>query len=194
MKLQNIILLVLLCMFSNTTFSQTLRLKQSSVNWDASAIGNFSNHSGNMNRITGFLNTNNNGFTGKLDISTQSFTVTSATGKEKIKLEKTLKEDGFLEVNKYPNATMEILSSKCINASKNKYEITAKITVKNKSKTTSFPATVISDNNYVKISTEPLNVNRMDFNLRLKPLIKDTMVKDIFKVSFDFIFTNNSTL
>lgn len=180
--------MLFLTLATTPLFSQTMVLKESDIHWTAYAIGKFSQQSGNITGAKGFLKLSGKKITGKITLSTKSFYVTSLSGDQKGKLERKLKVDGFLEVEKHPTATIEILSATCTDVPRNKYEIAAKVTFKNMTRTESFPATVIVEENYTRITTEPLPLNRKDYRLRMRSSIEDKLLKNLFNISFDLSF------
>ena len=98
-----------------------------------------------------------------------------------------LKNEDFFSVEKFPIASLNILSSKLIK--NNEYEITANLTIKDITQKINFVANIDINNN-VATAKGKLEIDRSKFNIKYKsktwfPDIGNYFIYDIFELNFD---------
>ena len=123
-------------------------------------------HTGTIGLQSGSLTVDNGKITGDFTIDMNSITVTDITEADgKLDLEAHLKgtgkEDGadhFFNVKTYPTGTFKLTSFDGAN-------VTGDLTLKGKTKTISFPATLTITDNEVTLESKPFEINRVDFGV-----------------------------
>ena len=123
-------------------------------------------HTGTISLKSGSLTVDNGNFTGDFTIDMNSITVTDITEADgKLDLEAHLKgtgkEDGadhFFNVKTYPTGTFKLTSFDGTN-------VTGDLTLKGKTKTISFPATLTIADGEVTLESKPFEINRVDFGV-----------------------------
>lgn len=123
-------------------------------------------HTGTIGLQSGSLTVDNGKVTGDFTIDMNSITVTDITEADgKLDLEAHLKgtgkEDGadhFFNVKTYPTGTFKLTSFDGAN-------VTGDLTLKSKTKTISFPATLTITDNKVTLESKPFEINRVDFGV-----------------------------
>ena len=123
-------------------------------------------HTGTIGLQSGSLTVDNGKVTGDFTIDMNSITVTDITEADgKLDLEAHLKgtgkEDGadhFFNVKTYPTGTFNLTSFDGAN-------VTGDLTLKGKTKTISFPATLTITDNEVTLESKPFEINRVDFGV-----------------------------
>lgn len=123
-------------------------------------------HTGTIGLQSGSLTLDNGKVTGDFTIDMNSITVTDITEADgKLDLEAHLKgtgkEDGadhFFNVKTYPTGTFKLTSFDGAN-------VTGDLTLKGKTKTISFPATLTITDNEVTLESKPFEINRVDFGV-----------------------------
>ncbi len=123
-------------------------------------------HTGTISLKSGSLTVDNGNFTGNFTIDMNSITVTDITEADgKLDLEAHLKgtgkEDGadhFFNVKTYPTGTFKLTSFDGTN-------VTGDLTLKGKTKTISFPATLTIADGEVTLESKPFEINRVDFGV-----------------------------
>ena len=123
-------------------------------------------HTGTIGLQSGSLTIDNGKVTGDFTIDMNSITVTDITEADgKLDLEAHLKgtgkEDGadhFFNVKTYPTGTFKFTSFDGAN-------VTGDLTLKGKTKTISFPATLTITDNEVTLESKPFEINRVDFGV-----------------------------
>ena len=123
-------------------------------------------HTGTIGLQSGSLTIDNGKVTGDFTIDMNSITVTDITEADgKLDLEAHLKgtgkEDGadhFFNVKAYPTGTFKLTSFDGAN-------VTGDLTLKGKTKTISFPATLTITDNEVTLESKPFEINRVDFGV-----------------------------
>lgn len=123
-------------------------------------------HTGTIGLQSGSLTLDNGKVTGDFTIDMNSITVTDITEADgKLDLEAHLKgtgkEDGadhFFNVKIYPTGTFKLTSFDGAN-------VTGDLTLKGKTKTISFPATLTITDNEVTLESKPFEINRVDFGV-----------------------------
>ena len=123
-------------------------------------------HTGTIGLQSGSLTVDNGKVTGDFTIDMNSITVTDITEADgKLDLEAHLKgtgkEDGadhFFNVKAYPTGTFKLTSFDGAN-------VTGDLTLKGKTKTISFPATLTITDNEVTLESKPFEINRVDFGV-----------------------------
>ena len=168
---------------ANVVASGTYTAEPSSViEW----VGNkpTGQHTGTISLKSGSLTIDNGNFTGDFTIDMNSITVTDITEADgKLDLEAHLKgtgkEDGadhFFNVKTYPTGTFKLTSFDGTN-------VTGDLTLKGKTKTISFPATLTIADGEVTLESKPFEINRVDFgvNYASKSIfgdLKDKFIND----------------
>lgn len=144
------------------TFAQKNNLKiavnSSSINWEGKKI--VGGHVGTINLQSGQIAIEKNKIVGgEFTIDMPSMICTDAA-----KLTNHLKNEDFFDVNKYPTAKFVITK---VDNSKANPELTGNLTIKDKTKSISFPITVnnISENG-IEAEANNVKVNRLDFDIR----------------------------
>lgn len=156
---------------SATLGAVTYRIETSKsvIDWKGSKPGEF--HTGTIAFKEGSASVNNGKLEGgKFSIDMNSITVTdlkSGDGKED--LEGHLKgtgekaaEDHFFNVTKYPTGSFEITK---VTEENGKNLITGNLTLKEISKSVTFPATITSDETSMTIKSEPFMIDRTQWNV-----------------------------
>lgn len=123
-------------------------------------------HTGTIGLQSGSLTIDNGKVTGDFTIDMNSITVTDITEADgKLDLEAHLKgtgkEDGadhFFNVKTYPTGIFKLTSFDGAN-------VTGDLTLKGKTKTISFPATLTITDNEVTLESKPFEINRVDFGV-----------------------------
>ena len=123
-------------------------------------------HTGTIGLQSGSLTVDNGKVTGDFTIDMNSITVTDITEADgKLDLEAHLKgtgkEDGpdhFFNVKPYPTGPFKLPSFDGAN-------VTGDLTLKGKTKTISFPATLTITDNEVTLESKPFEINRVDFGV-----------------------------
>ena len=123
-------------------------------------------HTGTIGLQSGSLTVDKGKVTGDFTIDMNSITVTDITEADgKLDLEAHLKgtgkEDGadhFFNVKTYPTGTFKLTSFDGAN-------VTGDLTLKGKTKTISFPATLTITDNEVTLESKPFEINRVDFGV-----------------------------
>ena len=123
-------------------------------------------HTGTIGLQSGSLTVDNGKVTGDFTIDMNSITVTDITEADgKLDLEAHLKgtgkEDGadhFFNVKTYPTGTFKLTSFDGAN-------VTGDLTLKGKTKTISFPATLTITDNEVTLESKPFEINRVDLGV-----------------------------
>ena len=123
-------------------------------------------HTGTIGLQSGSLTVDNGKVTGDFTIDMNSITVTDITeadGKSDIEahLKGTGKDDGadhFFNVKTYPTGTFKLTSFDGAN-------VTGDLTLKGKTKTISFPATLTIADGEVALESKPFEINRVDFGV-----------------------------
>ena len=123
-------------------------------------------HTGTISLKSGSLTVDNGNITGDFTIDMNSITVTDITEADgKLDLEAHLKgtgkEDGadhFFNVKTYPTGTFKLTSFDGTN-------VTGDLTLKGKTKTISFPATLTIADGEVTLESKPFEINRVDFGV-----------------------------
>ena len=123
-------------------------------------------HTGTIGLQSGSLTIDNGKVTGDFTIDMNSITVTDITEADgKLDLEAHLKgtgkEDGadhFFNVKTYPTGTFKLTSFDGAN-------VTGDLTLKGKTKTISFPATLTIADGEVTLESKPFEINRVDFGV-----------------------------
>ena len=123
-------------------------------------------HTGTIGLQSGSLTIDNGKVTGDFTIDMNSITVTDITEADgKLDLEAHLKgtgkEDGadhFFNVKTYPTGTFKLTSFDGAN-------VTGDLTLKGKTKTISFPATLTITDNEVTLESKPFEINRVDLGV-----------------------------
>lgn len=146
---------------TNATYQA--KVDESSVAWTATKVVS-GGHSGTVKISEGSLDINGNKLKGgSFTIDMTTIENTDLSGEWKAKLEGHLKSDDFFAVETYQTATLKITSASSKGAGK--FDVTADITIKGKTESITFPATVSVDGDQVT-ATAKLTIDRTKFDVR----------------------------
>jgi len=111
---------------------------------------------------------------------------------EVTKLEKHLKSVDFFNTKIYPISKFNI---KTIENIEGKTYLVGDLTIKNITKQITIPATILINQNTVKITTETFKIDRTDFNVKYKSKsffnnLKDSFIRDKFDLQITIIAKN----
>ncbi len=160
--MKKINLLILFIGLLQVSFAQKSNLKiavkSSSINWEGKKI--VGGHVGTIAIKDGQLTVENNKIVGgEFTIDMPSMVCTDAA-----KLTAHLKNEDFFDVNKYPTAKFVITK---VDNSKAKPELTGNLTIKDKTKSISFPISISNQSaNGLEAEAIDVKVNRLDFDIR----------------------------
>ena len=191
--MRNFIYLIPLVLTTLTTnvFSQPLIVnnEKSTIYWLGKKITG--EHSGYINIVKGkMLIDNNQIIDGNFVIDMNSMTCTDIEDASmNKKLLEHLKSDDFFSTEKYPNSTLEIISSTVF--SNNKSKVTGRLTIKGKTEPIVFE--VLRNNNNYKAE---LNIDRSKYDVRYGSTsffdsLGNRAIDDIFTLKID-LFVNPS--
>lgn len=99
-----------------------------------------------------------------------------------------LKSADFFNVEEFPSASFKLTSQKT--DEKGQLLLTGDLTVKEITKSISFPASLNEDGQVITLVSAPFNINRTDYGIKYKSKnffkdLKDKFINDEFEVSFD---------
>ena len=191
--MRNFIYLIplVLTLLTTNVFSQPFSVnnEKSTIYWLGKKITG--EHSGYINIVKGkMLIDNNQIIDGNFVIDMNSMTCTDIEDASmNKKLLEHLKSDDFFSTEKYPNSTLEIISSTIF--SNNKSKVTGKLTIKGKSEPIVFE--VLRNNNNYKAE---LNIDRSKYDVRYGSTsffdsLGNRAIDDIFTLKID-LFVNPS--
>ncbi len=180
-------LLIALQSFTNHSFSSVdvINVTNSKIIWKGYKVSG--SHEGTLSLQSGSLIFNDTQLTGgEFTIDMTTISCTDLSGEYKGKLEGHLKSDDFFGVEKYPTSKLVITKAK--QTSKNAYEITADLTIKDITKSIKFDASI-----YGKKATANLKIDRTDFNVKYGSGsffddLKDNMIYDEMDLVIDLEF------
>lgn len=144
-------------------------------------------HHGVLNCKTGNIYVENKTIVGgKIIFDMNSIDDQSLTGSYKAKLEKHLKSEDFFDVNRYPEASFEIL--KVNNISQNNYKVTGSLNIKNIVKQIEFNAKINLDGDELLVEAPQFTFDRTLFDIKYKskkifPSLKDKFIDDLIGIS-----------
>ncbi|WP_224994737.1 YceI family protein [Cesiribacter sp. SM1] len=146
----------------------TVDTQKSSLVWTGKKIGG--EHTGNISLTSGSLQVAKNKLVGgAFEIDMNSITNTDLTDAGyNAKLVGHLKSDDFFGVEKHPKATFKITKATPISGAKagaSNYQITGNLTIKGKTETISFPATVKFNGDAAE-AVAKITVDRSKFDVR----------------------------
>lgn len=146
---------------TNATYQANV--DESSVAWTATKVVS-GGHNGTVKLANGSLEINGGQLKGgSFTIDMKTIVNTDLSGEWKAKLEGHLKSDDFFAVETFQTAALKITS--VTSKGNGKYDVTADITIKGKTESISFPATVTVDGDQVTASAK-LTVDRTKFDVR----------------------------
>lgn len=165
-------------------------VKSSTIEWTGEKLSG--KHTGTIKLLSGSLYNNHGKFGGVFTIDMNSIAVTDLTGDKKAKLEGHLKSDDFFGVKTFPSSTFEITSLaplSGVNAGEPNFNVTGKLTIKNKTNDISFPATIKFDGpNMTASGTVKIDRSKYDVRYGSKTFYSDIGNKAI---SDEFILKLN---
>ncbi len=159
MKIKNLVLVAIIALTSSITFAQkkSINVSNSGIEWVGKKITG--QHSGTLQFSRGYITLNGDQITGgSFTVNMNSVAVTDLEGKGKTNLEGHLKSDDFFGVAKYKTATLIIKKAKKVGSI---YKISGDLTIKGKTSSISFEAT-LKGNNF----TSSLKVDRTKYGIR----------------------------
>lgn len=157
-------------LFSTFVFGQNIRkITGSEIRWKAykTLKTESLSHFGTVKLKTGAVAFDNAGnlMAGSfvIDMNAIDAEDMKSSPKQKLYLENHLRSDDFFDTEKYPTATFKITKLK--KTSENRYAITGNLTIKGKTKSISFPATVSKNGDTYTLVADQFTFNRKDFGL-----------------------------
>jgi polyisoprenoid-binding protein YceI len=170
----------------------TVSVSESRVEWTGKKVTG--KHSGTINISKGEVYEDNGKLTGgMIEIDMTSIKDVDLTDAESnAKLINHLKSDDFFAVGKYPTARFEITKIEEINDINNpnsNANITGNLTIRDVTKSITFPAEIKIDNKIVKAKAD-IDVDRTDFNIKYGSgkffeNLGDKVISDKFNLSFN---------
>lgn len=160
-----------------------INLETSVLNWKGSKP--LGTHNGNVKFLEGSLEVKNGKVKGGefvIDMtSINTLDLKAGSGKEK--LDGHLMSADFFDVEKYPTSKFVITKVKGAN-------VTGNLTIKDVTKTITFPAKVAVADGKITFSSDVIKINRADFNVKYGSKsffdnLKDKFIDDIMEISFE---------
>ncbi len=96
---------------------------------------------------------------------------------------KLLGEEHFFLPGKYPNSTFKTTA---IKASAAGFDVTGDLTIRDKTKSITFPAKIALDGENLKVTAE-FQLNRNDFDIKYQSTIGDYAIQDLCEVKLDIL-------
>ncbi|MDE0536782.1 YceI family protein [Tenacibaculum sp. L6] len=183
-----VFMLIALTTLSFTTIIKDVKevnTKESKVVWKGYKVTG--SHEGTVNLQSGTLNFEDDKLVGgEFTIDMTSIAVTDLSGDYQKKLEGHLKSDDFFGVKNHPTSTL--VFTKVKSKGKNSYEVTADLTIKNKTNHVTFEISV-----YGKKATASLKVDRAEYDVKYGSTsffdgLKDKAIYDEFDLVVDLVF------
>ncbi|CAM1341634.1 YceI family protein [Tenacibaculum aestuarii] len=183
-----VFMLIALTTLSFTTIIKEVKkvnTKESKVVWKGYKVTG--SHEGTVNLQSGTLNFEEDKLVGgEFTIDMTSIAVTDLSGDYQKKLEGHLKSDDFFGINNHPTSTLVFTKVKA--KGKNSYEVTANLTIKNKTNPVTFEISV-----YGKKATAALKVDRAKYDVKYGSTsffdgLKDKAIYDEFDLVVDLVF------
>lgn len=183
-----VFMLIALTTLSFTTIIKDVKevnTKESKVVWKGYKVTG--SHEGTVNLQSGTLNFEDDKLVGgEFTIDMTSIAVTDLSGDYQKKLEGHLKSDDFFGVKNHPTSTL--VFTKVKSKGKNSYEVTADLTIKNKTNPVTFEISV-----YGKKATASLKVDRAEYDVKYGSTsffdgLKDKAIYDEFDLVVDLVF------
>lgn len=183
-----VFMLIALTTLSFTTIIKDVKevnTKESKVVWKGYKVTG--SHEGTVNLQSGTLNFEDDKLVGgEFTIDMTSIAVTDLSGDYQKKLEGHLKSDDFFGVKNHPTSTL--VFTKVKSKGKNSYEVTADLTIKNKTNPVTFEISV-----YGKKATASLKVDRAKYDVKYGSTsffdgLKDKAIYDEFDLVVDLVF------
>ena len=170
-----------LLLISGLVFGQLKKITQSEIRWKAykSLKAESLSHYGTIRLKSGavlFKNEELQAGTFIFDMNAIDAEDMNANPKQKRYLENHLKSDDFLDVAQYPTARFKITGiSK--NSGLYNYIIIGKLTIRDKTKTISFPAKIFRKGNKFLLNSDKFTFNRHDFGMNYDTF-EDMLISD----------------
>ena len=171
-------------------------LQQSSINWvGKKVIGD--QHVGTIKVSEGVFAVNEGSVaSGQFTIDMTSITNTDPMSDEdRAKLEGHLMSGDFFDAQTYPTASFNITSVEVLESGDGTHTITGDLTLKDVTKSISFPANILMNANGMSASAS-MNLNRADYNVKygsakfFTDLIKDRIIEDEIELNINLIASN----
>ena len=145
---------------TENSIKKDINVSKSTVKWLGKKVTGY--HEGNILIKEGHLHFDDNTFTGgNIVIDMSTIECTDLEGESKENIEGHLSSDDFFGVKNYPTASLEVIDSKKIKYSKNKYRVTAILEIKNIKNEIEFD--VIFDDGSAKVD---LVIDRTKFDVK----------------------------
>ncbi|WP_425391856.1 YceI family protein [Ekhidna sp.] len=155
--------IIFAALLSSDAKEMKVNTAESVITWTGKKVVGKS-HNGTLKLKEGALQMDGNKLTGgSFVIDMNSLNNEDLSGEWKAKLEGHLKSDDFFSVETYPTAEFVITEAK--STGKNSYDITGDVTIKGKTETISFPAT-IKENGGNYEATADLSFDRSKFDVK----------------------------
>lgn len=182
-------LALLFLLFSLLGFAQNKKVTASNIRWKAYKALNADafSHYGTIKLKSGNIVMNGNDLAGGnfiLDMNTIVADDMKNDKKMKLYLENHLKSEDFFDVKKYPTVFFKINSVKK-KIGKYNSQITGNLTIKNITKSISFPANVVVKGNAVEVTSAQFTFNRKDFGLNYD-VFEDMIIKNDVEMNINF--------
>lgn len=158
--------------------------RMSTLSWEGTQNVSNKIHTGNIKLKNGSIYVKDGAVTGgKVAIDMNSLTVTDLQGESKGKLEGHLKADDFFGVANYPEASFEIANITPVDTiSGATHLIAGNLTIKDITKSISFPSQIRIVEDAVLATTLPFQINRTDWGINYRSgllgTIKDKVIED----------------
>jgi polyisoprenoid-binding protein YceI len=146
------------------------------IEWTGGTPTNYK-HTGNIRLKEGRFTANENQLTsGKFTIDINSINNIDQTGKDKLNLEKHLKEADFFEVGKFPLGSFEITQTKTDSTGQ---KVIGNLTLKGKTNSIEIPLRLIIDEKTISAETPEFTINRTKWGVVYQSGIIGTLKNDL---------------
>lgn len=188
--MKKILLLCFLILFSATVFGQSLKVKQSEIQWKAykALNSNAFSHYGTVQLKAGDVTVNKSRQItgGNFIFDMKTIVADDMKGdRQKIYLENHLKSDDFFDVDNYPTVFFKIVSVKNQPGKGTNSIVTGNLTIRKTTKTISFPANITWEGNTLKFVSGDFSFNRQDFGLTYN-VFEDMIIRDEVEMHVKF--------
>lgn len=180
---------ILFLLLSFLGFAQSKKVTTSDIRWKAYKALNADafSHYGTIKLKAGNIVMNGSDLAGGnfiLDMNSIVADDMKNDKKMKLYLEKHLKSDDFFDVKKYPTVFFKIVSVKKTTGKYNS-QITGNLTIKNTTKSITFPANVVQKGSAVEVNSAQFTFNRKDFGLNYD-VFEDMIIKNDVEMNVKF--------
>lgn len=180
---------LLFVFFGCLVFGQNLKVNSSEIRWKAYKALNtdaFSHYGTIKLKAGNVVMSDGNLVAGNFILDMASLVADDLKGDKKMKayLENHLKSDDFFDVKNFPTAFFKITSVKKTSGRYNSL-ITGNLTIKQTTKTISFPANVVQKGGAYEITSSQFTFNRKDFGLNYD-VFEDMIIKNDVEMNVKF--------